>query len=108
MQITYRGTGGLVTLLVLAVIGVAGAVLLVTVAAALTIVAVAGGAGLLLARALGWTPWRRPSSAPPDTFAGDTIEGTVIASESAIGQSAPTAASAERPARIPGTRSPER
>jgi hypothetical protein len=82
MQITYRRTGGVATLLVLAGVAVAGTLLLVTVIAAVTVAAVVGGVGLLLARAFGWNPWRRPTVAPPDTFAGDTIEGTVISSES--------------------------
>ena len=70
------------TLLVLAAVAVTGTLLLVTVMAAVAVVAVAGGVGLLLARAFGWNPWRRRHVAPPDAFAGDTIEGTVVSSES--------------------------
>lgn len=79
MRITYRRKGGLLALLVLAGAALVGTVLLVTAVAALAIVTFTLGAFVLVARAFGWTRWRR--AAVPAPFDGETIEGTVVASD---------------------------
>lgn len=68
----------MLALLGLAALALVGTLLMVTLVAAFTIIAVAAGTVVLLARAFGWRPWRRPAVPAPAPFAGDTIEGTVV------------------------------
>ena len=78
MRITYHRTGGLLTLAWLAVVGLAAALVTVAVAVTLLIAGVAGGAVLLLARALLPRSWRRHTGAPVTSGPQDIIEGTVV------------------------------
>lgn len=79
MLITYRRTGGVLALLAVVAVAVAGLLLAATAVAALAVVAVALAGIALVARMLAWTPWRRRAAAPT-VITGDTIEGTVVSS----------------------------
>lgn len=78
IRITYRRTGGLLTLLVLGAAGLAAALATVTVAATVLIVGVAGAAVALLVRAVLPRSWRRDTVPPPTSGPQEIIEGTVV------------------------------
>ena len=78
MRITYRRTGGLLTLLLLGVAGLAAALLTVAVAAAVLLVGAAGAAAALLVRAVLPRSWRRRTVPPVADEGQDVIEGTVV------------------------------
>lgn len=78
MFISYRRTGGLLTLLTVAAVAFAAAVLTVTVAATLLIVAVAVSAIAVLARAVLPRSWRHQTVRPATRWPQETIEATVV------------------------------
>ncbi len=78
MRITYHRTGGLLTLLLLGVAGLAAVLATMAVAATLLIVGVASAAVVLLARALLPRSWRRRSVPPLAQEPPEIIEGTVV------------------------------
>ena len=78
MFITYRRTGGMFALLTLAAVAFAAAVLTLAVAATILIVALAGSAIALLARAVRPTSWRHHTVPPATRWPQETIEATVV------------------------------
>ena len=78
MVITYRRTGGMFALLVLAAVAFGAALLTVTAAAAILIVALAVATAGLLARAVLPRSWRRQAVPPATTWPQETIDATVV------------------------------
>lgn len=81
MFITYRRTGGVFTLLALAVVALAATVFAVVLAAAvvaIVIVVAAAAAAVLLVRAMLPASWRRRRYASGHTVAHETIEATLV------------------------------
>ena len=92
MLISYRRTGGVFSLIMLAV-AVAAIAFAIVVGATLLIVAVAIGAVALLIRAVLPASWRRPAPPPATPWPQETIEGTIVE---------PRASSDERDLLMPG------
>ena len=82
MLITYRRTGGVFALLMVAAVALAAMVLTIAVAASLLIVAVALAAAALLARAVLPASWRSRSLPAATPWPRKTIEGMVVKSPS--------------------------
>jgi hypothetical protein len=80
MLITYRRTGGVFSLIMIAVALVAVA-LAVVVGATLLAVGVALGAVVLLVRAVLPQSWRRSTPAAATPWPQETIEGTIVKPE---------------------------
>ena len=78
MLITYRRSGGLLTLLTFAAVTLAATVLTVTVAAGLFVVALGIAAVALLARAVLPSSWRHATVSPLAHWPHKTIEATLV------------------------------
>lgn len=85
MIISFRRTGGVVTLLAFAAVALVATLVTVVVAAAVLVVLVAAGAALLLLRAVRPAAWRLRTRPGSSHVAVDTIEGTVVRSTDAPG-----------------------
>ena len=78
MIITYRRSGGLLTLVTFAAVTLAATVLTVTVAASLLVVALGIAAVALLARAVLPSSWRHATVPQLSHWPHETIEATLV------------------------------